>query len=84
MSFSINYKGTSCRGTTFLYVCTTCQHEHEEQHAASEEPTVMCEASPEKGKARCEGICVKKPTVPALDADHHDSMRSYNIGWDTE
>lgn len=78
MSFNINYKGTSCRGTTFLYTCTTCAREHEEMHPASQEPTVDCH------DLECGGICIKKPTVPALDADHHDSMLSHNIGWDSD
>ena len=76
MSFTINYKGTSCRGTEFLYVCTTRHQEHSETHPASQEPTVEC-LDPE-----CDGICVKKPTMVNLDADCHDSSKSHNIGWD--
>ncbi len=78
MTIKINYKGTSCRGTTFLYICTTCAHEHKEIHPASEEPTVECH------DLECEGICIKKPTVIAMDADLHDGGKSHNIGWDTE
>lgn len=78
MSFIINYKGTSCRGTMFRYICTTCHNEHTESHPAAEEPTVECH------DLACDGICVKKPTLVSLDADHHDSMRSYNLGWETD
>ena len=45
-------------------------------HPAAEEPTVDCH--------ECDGICIKKPTIPALDADHHTSMKSHNIGWDSD
>ena len=77
MTFKINYKGTSCRGTQFLYICTSCCFEHKETHPASEEPTVEC-------GNRCGGMCAKKPTALNLDADLHDNSKSHNIGWDTE
>lgn len=76
MAIKINYKGTNCRGTLFLYKCAVCTHEQEATHPASEEPVVRCD--------KCGHCMDKKPTVPALDADHHDSMRSHNIGWDSE
>ena len=76
MSFKINYKGTNCRGTTFLYVCGKCGHEHEEVHTAEAEPLVTC---PE-----CSYSMNKKPTVPAFDADHHDSMKYHNLGWEAD
>lgn len=75
MSFKINYKGTNCRGTLFEYVCD-CGESKEVTHPAAENPCVHCD--------ECNLLMNKKPTVPALDADHHDSMRSHNIGWDTE
>lgn len=75
-SFKINYKGTSCRGTTFLYRCTTCGNEHEERHPAAEEPTIECHNS------ECDGTCKKKPTLVNLDADFHDCSKAHNIGWD--
>ncbi len=74
MSFIINYKGTSCRGTTFLYFCKACSHEQEEQHPAADAPKILC--------AECSCVMVKKPTVTSLDAEHHDSMLSRNLGWD--
>lgn len=71
--FKINYKGTSCRGTVFLYRCD-CGHEQHEQHPAESTPCVHC--------AVCNLLMNKKPVAPAFDADHHDSMRSHNLGWD--
>lgn len=76
MSFNINYKGTSCRGTLFLYKCNACTNTQEETHPAADEPVIQCSA--------CGTDCTKKPTVPSLDADHHDSMLSHNIGWDED
>ena len=72
MTFKINYKGTSCRGTEFLYVCA-CANEQKSTHPAAEEPSVTCTS--------CGGIMKKKLTVTSLDADHHDSMRFHNLGW---
>jgi hypothetical protein len=76
MAFTINYKGTSCRGTLFIYLCGKCGHEQESVHPAREEPMVVCE--------KCCYAMNKKPVVFSLDADHHDSMRSHNIGWDED
>lgn len=76
MTFRINYKGTSCRGTTFLYFCGKCGHEHEVVHPAREEPMVICEA--------CHYTMNKKPTTVNMDADHHDSMKYHNLGWEEE
>ena len=72
MSFKINYKGTNCRGTTFKYVCNFCVWEQEEMHAASEEPAIECKC--------CGRSMSKKITSPAFDADHHESMKSHNLG----
>jgi len=74
MSFKINYKGTACRGTTFLYACS-CGHEQEQVHPAADTPCVECK--------KCTALMYKKPTAPAWDADLHDSMRSQNLGWDS-
>ena len=71
MSFKINYKGKNCRGCTFLYRCEE-GHEQEETHTAAEEPTVQCK--------ECGKDMRKKPVAPAFDADHHNSMRSENLG----
>lgn len=76
--FKINYKGTSCQGTTYDYKCTECGMLHQEQHPAKDTPKIHCLG------AHCDGECKKVITTFALDADHHDSMRSYNIGWETE
>jgi len=76
MSFTINYKGTNCRGIAFDYLCPDCGAMHQVTHTAEEEPKVECLM------AKCSGQCHKKPTAPAFDADHHDSMKSHNIGWD--
>lgn len=76
MAIKVNYKGTSCRGTLFTYKCPVCCHEQDVSHPASEEPLVRCD--------KCNHCMNKKPTVPALDADHHDSMKSHNLGWDTD
>ena len=73
MPFKINYKGTSCRGTKFLYRCGKCKHEQEAVHPAREEPRVGC--------TKCHSTMNKKPVAPAFDADHHDSMKSWNLGW---
>jgi hypothetical protein len=70
----INYKGTSCRGTEFLYICPVCKHEQKATHAASEEPLVRCD--------KCQHCMNKKPTAVNLDADQHQDSLSYNIGWD--
>lgn len=72
----VNYKGTACRGTAFIYICSICQWEQKETHPAKDEPRILC--------PNCNTTMQKKPTVPSLDADHHDSMLSHNIGWDTE
>lgn len=72
--FKINYKGTSCRGTTYDYLCARCNHIQQEVHAAAEEPVITC--------AECSYSMHKKPGAPAFDADHHDSMKSHNLGWD--
>ena len=74
MAITINYKGTSCRGTTFLYICNDCCHEQEATHPASEEPQIMC--------AECTGHMHKKPTALNLDADQHMDSMSWNRGWD--
>lgn len=73
MSFTINYKGTDCRGTKFLYLCA-CGHEQEATHAARNAPLIQCE--------ECNKGMSKKPTAPCLDADLHYSMHSSNIGVD--
>ncbi len=72
--FKINYKGTSCRGTTFLYYCGKCTHEVEVTHSASEDPTIVC--------TECLYTMNKKPTAVNLDADFHDCSKAHNIGWD--
>ncbi len=72
MSFTINYKGTACRGTLFLYKCPVCTHEQEEVHAAVLSPQVQC--------IECCKVMHKKLIAPALDADLHESMLSHNIG----
>jgi len=72
MSFKINYKGTPCRGTLFLYVCE-CGHEQDAVHPASEEPHVPCD--------ECSRPMKKKLVAPALDADLHQRMLTQNIGW---
>lgn len=74
MSFKINYKGTSCRGTKFLYICDSCAWEQEEVHAAADTPSVEC--------CNCHIPMHKKPTAPAFDADHHESMKTQNLGWE--
>ncbi len=74
MSFKINYKGTSCRGTLFDYTCNNCGHEQQATHPASEDPVVCCD--------ECCATMNKRPTAPSFDADHHDSMMSHNLGWD--
>ncbi len=74
MSFTINYKGTSCRGTKFLYKCSGCAEEQEVIHAAAEEPTLLC---------GCGDSMHKKPTAPALDAELHERMMSFNLGVDS-
>lgn len=77
MGFKINYKGTACRGTTFLYICPVCAWEQEEVHPASEEPEIQCSG--------CQSsILQKKPTAVNMDADHHDSMKFHNLGWDED
>lgn len=72
--FKINYKGTDCRGTTFLYRCPVCCHEQEATHPSSKNPPVRCD--------KCGHCMNKKPTVVNLDADQHQDSLSYNIGWD--
>jgi len=76
MDFTINYKGTNCRGTLYMYWCPRCEQEQEETHAAVESPTIVC--------SECGGSyhMHRKPVATSLDADHHDSMKSHNIGWD--
>ena len=74
MAFKINYKGTSCRGTLFLYACGKCAFEQEHVHAAADEPMVICE--------KCFYTMHKKPVVVTMDADLHDNGKSHNIGWD--
>lgn len=74
MSFTINYKGTDSRGINYIYACPSCGHEQHECHGAQESPTVSCQS--------CETIINKKPACPSLDADHHESMLSHNIGWE--
>lgn len=72
--FKINYKGTSCRGTTFLYICGKCNHEQEAVHSAEEDAIVAC--------SKCQYRMHKKPTAVNMDADHHDSMKYHNLGWE--
>ena len=74
MTIKINYKGTSSRGINYIYRCGRCGEEQAVTHPAIEEPIVACKS--------CDCECNKKPAAPALDADHHDSMRSHNIGWE--
>lgn len=73
MSFKINYKGTDCRGTKYVYICEH-GHEQDETHKSSAAPVIKCK--------ECGCIMHKKPTAPAFDADHHDSMRYMNLGWE--
>ena len=76
MDIKINYKGTSCRGTLFLYMCNFCAWEQEETHKAAEDPAIVCKC--------CGRSMRKKPTATTMDADLHDNGKSHNIGWDTE
>lgn len=79
MTFKINYTGDSSRGVIYDYKCSTCGEEHQEIHGMMEEPKIKCSVK------KCKGICYKVILkAPSLDADHHDSMRSYNIGWDEQ
>ncbi len=73
MEIKINYKGTSCQGTTYLYACS-CGHEQQEQHPAAETPHICCDV--------CQGLMNKKPTAVNLDAELHENSKSHNIGWD--
>lgn len=72
--FKINYKGTDCRGTLYVYRCPVCNHEQEATHSASKNPPVHCD--------KCGHCMNKKPTTVNLGADMHQDMLSYNIGWD--
>lgn len=74
--FKITYKGTDCRGTSFIYVCPVCGHEQNERHPAKDNPGIHCN--------KCQHFMDKKITAPALDADFHDGMLSHNIGWPTD
>ena len=75
MSFEINYKGTSCRGTTFDYECDSCGDQTKQTHPSIDEPELVCE--------HCEGKLNKVILkAPAMDADMHSKMLSHNIGWD--
>jgi peptide subunit release factor 1 (eRF1) len=74
MAIKINYKGTSSRGTNYLYRCPVCHHEQEENHPAAETPTIRCN--------KCQHCMNKKPTTLNLDAELHENGKSYNIGWD--
>lgn len=76
LGFNINIKGGCNMDVSFEYVCLTCKEHIILQHKRSE---------PMKGRkcTECEGNLARyhdKP--PTLDADYHDSCRSYNIGWD--
>ena len=75
MAITINYKGTSCRGTDFLYICPSCEWEQKETHPAAEEPKIQCPSC-----NRCD--LHKKPTALNLDADQHQDSMSWNRGWD--
>ena len=76
MAIKINYKGTDCRGTTFLYLCGKCNHEQEEVHKASDDPLIVC--------TECQYSMNKKPTAINMDADHHDSCLYHNLGWSND
>lgn len=74
MAIKVNFKGTSSRGTNYLYYCSVCWHEQEENHPAAETPVVCC--------AECGHCMNKKPTALNLDAELHENSKSHNIGWD--
>lgn len=76
MTFKISYKGTSCRGIKYIYICPSCEWEQIEVHGAEEEPEIHCTA--------CGCRQYKKPAAPAFDADMHDAMLSHSIGGDFE
>jgi len=75
MAFKINYKGTSSQGTTYDYRCTKCSHDQRVQHPMQSVNITACE--------KCGFPCKKVIlSAPSLDADHHDSMRFHNLGWE--
>jgi len=77
MEFTIHHRGDSSRGTAYTYQCTSCNTIHSETHPMMDDPVIKCPVC---------GAVSKKVilTAPSLGADHHDSMKSENIGWDTE
>jgi hypothetical protein len=77
MSFKINYKGAKLV-KPYDYFCKECGHTCVINHTCRD---IMSEPCPD-----CEdGVLVRHITkVPALDADHHESMRTRNLGWDSD
>lgn len=74
MAFKINYTGANT-GINYTYRCNDCEKDVEVRHSASSDEPVLC--------ADCLAPMHKVIlTAPSLDGDHHQSMMSWNIGWD--
>ena len=76
--YTVNFRGGCDMVMGFEYVCLTCAEHAVIQHKRSD---------PMKGRSctKCAGVLSRYHDVaPMMDADYHDSCRSYNIGWDEE
>jgi hypothetical protein len=76
--YTVNFRGGCTITHSYEYVCLTC-HEHSViKHQRNEDMTHhKC--------TKCESPLSRFISAPpGLDADFHDSCRSYNIGWDEE
>ncbi len=72
--FKINYKGNSLV-IPFDYKCYECGDISIIEHKRSEDMR-------NRKCKKCEGELSRYITkAPCMDADYHDSLRTYNIGW---
>ena len=77
-SFTVNFKGGCTITHSYEYVCLRCTEHVVLKHKRNEDMT-------HRKCKECEGNLARYISAPpALDADFHDSCRSYNIGWDEE
>ena len=77
-SFTVNFKGGCTITHSYEYVCLRCAEHVVLNHKRNEDMT-------HRKCIECEGDLSRYISAPpALDADFHDSCRSYNIGWETE
>ena len=78
VGYVVNFRGGCTITHSYEYVCLTCKEHAVIKHQRNEDMT-------HRSCTKCAGNLARYiSSPPALDADFHDSCRSYNIGWGEE